>query len=144
MRSSRSTHAALFLFVALAVAGGLFARLWAHAIPSGRADAPAELSATESQNGVNDPLAAFYRARLVGLLRDFAANGFDLQTIPPMRDELLALRVPGVYQNLHLQIVLALGRAEEGLREGADAAVVREEWFDFLRQMAEANPWISP
>jgi hypothetical protein len=118
--------------------------LWgSHASPSGRADAPAELSATESQNGANDPLAAFYRARLGGLLRDFAANGFDLQTIPPMRDELLALRVPGLYQDLHLQVVLALARAEEGLRGGTAAAVVREEWLDFLHQMAEANPWVS-
>lgn len=150
MRSARGTHAALFLFVTLAVAGGLFARLWwSHAIPSGRADTPAELSAAGLASDPNDPLAAFYRARLAGVLHDLAAGDFNLQTIPPMRDELLALRVPGLYQDLHLQIVLALGRAEEGLsagqvgmRGGVDAAVVREGWFDFLRQMAEANPWI--
>lgn len=143
MRSSRSTHAALFLFVTLAVAGGFFARLWgSRAIPSGHADTPAELSATGLASDTNDPLAAFYRARLAGVLRDFDAGDFNLQTIPSVRDELLALRVPGVYQNLHLQIVLALGRAEEDVRGGVDAAVVREEWFVFLRQMAEANPWI--
>jgi len=146
MNPVRSSHAALFALAAIAVAASLFARFWTPgAISPGHADSPAEFSAGASRNrDPNDPLAAFYRARLGGIMRDLAAKDVSLQIVSETRDEILALRVPEIYQELHLQIVLALTRADDGLRGGMDAATVSREWSDFLQTVSETNPWVAP
>lgn len=144
MNQVRSSHAALFALAAIAVAAGLFVRFWElGAISSGRADSPAELSNGVSRNGdPNDPLAAFYRARLGGIVRDLVGKGVSLQTVSETRDEILALRVPEMYQELHLQMVLALARAEDTLRQETDAATVSREWSSFLQTVSETNSWV--
>mgnify|MGYP001602217992 CR=1 FL=1 len=146
MNPVRSSHAALFVLAAVAVATSLFVRFWTPgAISPGHADSPAVLAAGASRNrDPNDPLSAFYRARLGGIMRDLAAKGVSLQAVSETRDEILALRVPEMYREIHLQIVLALARTEDALRQGTDAAIVSREWSDFLQTLSETNPWVAP
>lgn len=143
MTSLRSSHTALFAIAAVAVATALFARFWlSGAVSSGRADSPAEISSTQLGDP-NDPLAAFYRARLGGILRDFAAAGLSLETVTATRESVLALRVPEMYRDLHLQIVLALSRAADGLLQGSDVVVITRAWDDFLQTISAIEPWLA-
>jgi hypothetical protein len=98
----------------------------------GSADQTALRAAYEQQSG------DLTRAFAAGEERDAAPE--RLASIATTRDELLALTVPTVYKDLHLQLIIALSHLEAGYGGDADRL---EAGRQLLREARAAYPWLG-
>lgn len=98
---------------------------------------PATDEGTQTAPAPNPKLERQYREQLKAALEPY----WQSQQVEGVREAVLALTAPGAYLNLHLRIVLAFEKMEQG-RASADQAII-EEGLDAINALAQEYPWIQ-
>ena len=89
------------------------------------------------QTNINPQLEAQYRQQIAEALQPF----WQSNEVNGIREKVLDIRTPSAYLDLHLDIVLAFDKIEQG-QATADQALI-EEGFEKLNDLKDQYPWLA-
>lgn len=85
----------------------------------------------------NPALERLYEQHLATILKPFWAT----QNAGAIKSQILELRAPGKYLDLHLNLVLAFDMLERG-QQAADQAIINQAW-EKLNKLKATYPWLD-
>ena len=74
-------------------------------------------------------------------LKIVLAPYFSQQDVAGIKDQILVLRAPGIYLDLHFSLVVAFELLEQGRAEADQSKI--EEGLSRLQTVIAANPWLE-